>query len=161
MKLKRSLKEWSKPLCRHLVIGSSIVLMMWGFGVSFCFNVDDSLHYAFFVAKLNPINVSRGAYVIFEHTVLGQKKRLIKRVIGVAHDEIKVKGNEVWVNEKKIGKLKSFSKTGLPLSSIQASVIPEGFIFVAGTHPDSFDSRYENFGLVPICEVLARAYPVF
>jgi len=161
MKLQSSLKQWSKPLCRHLLIGSSIVLVMWNFGISFCFNVDDSVHYAFFLAKLNPINIPRGAYVIFEHIVLNEKKRLIKKVIGITHDEIKVKNNEVWVNEAKVGEIKSYSKTGLPLSPIQESCIPEGFIFAAGTHPDSFDSRYENFGLVPICEVLARAYPVF
>ena len=160
MKLKSSLKQWSRLLCRHLLIGSSIVLMMWGLRVSFCFNVDDSVHYAFFLAKLNPITVPRGAYVIFEHTVWGAKKRLIKKVVGIAHDEIKVRNNEVWVNETMVGKLKPSSKTRL-LSPIQEKIVPEGFVFAAGTHPNSFDSRYENFGLVPISEVLARAYPVF
>jgi len=162
MNLKHGLvKLWSNPLCRHVGIGISIILTMWGLGWSFCFNVDDSLSHSFFLVQLNPHVIPRDSYVIFDHTILGQQRRLVKKVVGIAQDEIQVKQDEVWVNEKRIGKIKPYSKEGLSLSRIAPGIIPEGFIFAAGTHKDSFDSRYENFGLVQKSQILARAYPVF
>ncbi|HEV2523950.1 MAG TPA: S26 family signal peptidase, partial [Gammaproteobacteria bacterium] len=60
-----------------------------------------------------------------------------------------------------IAAVKSYSEAGLPLNPIPPGIIPQGYLFVQGTHPDSFDSRYEAFGLIPVSRVLARAYPLF
>lgn len=40
------------------------------------------------------------------------------------------------------------TKEGDPLRPLSLDVIPEGYCFVIGDHPRSFDSRYEEFGLV-------------
>lgn len=49
----------------------------------------------------------------------------------------------------KIGKHKERSKDGRLLTPIKAGVIPPGKVFVVGDHERSFDSRYEELGLVP------------
>ena len=46
---------------------------------------------------------------------------------------------------------------GKPLTPISATSVPEGYVFVAGDHPNSFDSRYEEFGLVPIEKIWGKA----
>jgi signal peptidase I len=46
---------------------------------------------------------------------------------------------------------------GDPLTPLSAKVIPEGALFVLGDHPRSFDSRYEEFGLVKMENVWGKA----
>ena len=36
-------------------------------------------------------------------------------------------------------------------------IIPPGYVFVAGDNPNSFDSRYEEFGLVPMEKIWGKA----
>jgi len=48
----------------------------------------------------------------------------------------------------KIGKHKQRSKDGRLLTPIKAGVIPQGKVFVVGDHERSFDSRYEELGLI-------------
>lgn len=51
---------------------------------------------------------------------------------------------------------KTYTKTGQPLSRLPFKRVPAGFVFVQGDHPDSFDSRYEEFGLVHEKHLKAR-----
>ena len=44
---------------------------------------------------------------------------------------------------------------------MDTDVIPEGMVFVAGTHSDSFDSRYKEFGFVPLETVRGQVWPLF
>ena len=53
--------------------------------------------------------------------------------------------------------LQEKTSDGKPLTPISATSISEGYVFVAGDHPNSFDSRYEEFGLVPIEKVWGKA----
>jgi signal peptidase I len=46
---------------------------------------------------------------------------------------------------------------GDPLTPLSAKIIPEGALFVLGDHPHSFDSRYEEFGLVPVDKIWGKA----
>jgi len=46
---------------------------------------------------------------------------------------------------------------GKPLTPISAKVIPKNYVFVAGDNPNSFDSRYEEFGLVPVQKIWGKA----
>ena len=59
-----------------------------------------------------------------------------KRLLGLPGDEIKSLP------------LKKLSKDLKPLHPINSKIVPEGYVFVATDHPDSFDSRYQEFGLV-------------
>lgn len=40
---------------------------------------------------------------------------------------------------------------------IPEEIIPPGYVFVAGNNPNSFDSRYEEFGLVPMEKIWGKA----
>ncbi len=46
---------------------------------------------------------------------------------------------------------------GDPLTPLSTKVIPEGTLFVLGDHVRSFDSRYEEFGLVKVENVWGKA----
>jgi len=50
---------------------------------------------------------------------------------------------------------------GKPLTPLSAEIVPEGYVFVAGDNPNSFDSRYEEFGLVPQEKIWGKAIAVF
>lgn len=53
------------------------------------------------------------------------------------------------------------TKEGRPLTPLVLNefgmTIPKGYVFVAGDHPQSFDSRYEEFGLVPVEKIWGKA----
>ena len=45
----------------------------------------------------------------------------------------------------------------IPEGIIPSGIIPPGYVFVAGDNPHSFDSRYEEFGLVPMEKIWGKA----
>ena len=45
---------------------------------------------------------------------------------------------------------------GSPFNGL-SDIIPEGYLFVAGDNPQSFDSRYAEFGLVPQSKIFGKA----
>ncbi len=45
----------------------------------------------------------------------------------------------------------------IPEGIIPKGIIPPGYVFVAGDNPHSFDSRYEEFGLVPMEKIWGKA----
>lgn len=49
------------------------------------------------------------------------------------------------------------TKGGDPLTPLKANIVPAGYVFVAGDHPRSFDSRYEEFGFVPLDKIWGKA----
>ncbi len=68
------------------------------------------------------------------------KMPLIKRVVAVPGDSVSVSENGVWIN----GVLLSDSRPrrfDLPVAWGE-HVVPPGYVWVAGEHLDSFDSRY-------------------
>ena len=76
---------------------------------------------------------------------------VVKKIVGVAGDTLSydIEGN-LWVGcNLKVGKPKKKSKDGKILTPIEAGVIPKGMVFVAGNHERSFDSRYQELGLIP------------
>jgi len=68
---------------------------------------------------------------------------LAKMIVGLPGDIIDMKERTITVNGKDKGEIAS------GMEGIHPQVIPPGYYFVLGTHKESFDSRYEEFGLVP------------
>lgn len=70
-----------------------------------------------------------------------------KRVLGLPGDRILRRKNSLRVGSQTLHLL-SETKEGQPLTPLTFNIVPEGTLFVVGDHPRSFDSRYEEFGLV-------------
>jgi len=72
-----------------------------------------------------------------------------KKVVGVSGDSIQHPPQ------------KSHTLSGLPLTPLQADSVPMNHVYVLADHPDSFDSRYEEFGLVSAEHIVGRAFPLW
>lgn len=94
-------------------------------------------------------------------TIYTKNQHFTKRVIGVAGDVITIKNDWVFINEQKIAELKLTTKKGQTLSPIKEQIIPQQYFFVVADHQDSFDSRYQEFGLVREDYIEGKAYPVW
>jgi conjugal transfer pilin signal peptidase TrbI len=84
---------------------------------------------------------------------------LVKEIAGTAGDTLTydATGN-LWVGRQlRVGKPRKKAKDGRTLTPIKPGVIPEGMAFVMGSHERSFDSRYEELGLVPKRHLRGRA----
>lgn len=90
-----------------------------------------------------------------------ENQRYLKIVGGARGDRVSVKNNSVFVNNKKIGEFLSKTLKGLPLTPIEEQIIPDGKVFVYGTHPRSYDARYKEFGLVDETSVQAKLWKLY
>ncbi|HQR76548.1 MAG TPA: S26 family signal peptidase, partial [Burkholderiaceae bacterium] len=75
-------------------------------------------------------------------------------------DVVTVRGREVFVNGEPVGLAKTHTFDRRPLEPIGPTVIPPGHLYVQGTSPDSFDSRYSMSGLVRVQDVKSRVIPL-
>lgn len=102
-------------------------------------------------------DVKRGdlAYIRGHRNKLFQKD-FMKRVVGLPGDAIVLQDGALWVGQRWIGRVLSKTRQGVPLTPIAESVVPHGTLFVVGDHERSFDSRYQEFGLVKQSEVWGK-----
>ncbi|MBY0501646.1 MAG: signal peptidase I [Alphaproteobacteria bacterium] len=127
------------------------------------------IHYALF---LKSASINRGDIVLIPNypvPYVGEKS-LSKRVFGLPGDRISRDKEGIKIasqdpdlknsNPKHLPLLEKTSK-GEPLTPLSERVIPAGYVFVAGDNTRSFDSRYEEFGLVPIEKIWGKALAVF
>lgn len=128
------------------------------FFVEFLYSETPSWPYSYFL-HLKRITPVKGDMGVFWHKGRGQK--IIKRVIGTAGDKI-VQDSEgmIWVNNQKIGKPFSHGSDGKSLHSIKAQTIPEGYVFMYSPHEKSFDSRYQEVGLIPLKILMGKVIPL-
>ncbi|KAB2832453.1 MAG: signal peptidase I, partial [Caedimonadaceae bacterium] len=49
------------------------------------------------------------------------------------------------------------TKEGQTLTPLSLEIVPQGYFFVTGDHLRSFDSRYEEFGLVSMEKIYGKA----
>lgn len=108
------------------------------------------------------------------------KRPFAKRVLGLPGDLILKDKNKVTIvpktlvsktlvskaimpmtSEPVVLPLLEITSQGKPLTPISAEIVPEGYVFVAGDNLNSFDSRYEEFGLVPQEKIWGKAIAVF
>jgi conjugal transfer pilin signal peptidase TrbI len=133
------------------------------------FNVTPSLPYTVAITSRRTERLVRGDYVIYAfHGVATMHfpglrgQPFFKRVEGVAGDTVQVNGRRVLVNGKDVGLAKRFAAvTKLPLEPIAPQTIPPHYLYMHGTSPDSFDSRYRISGLVHVSDVIAVVRPLF
>ena len=152
---------WSLALVRLFVSHVPLLPVM--------FNWTPSLPYSVVYVDYWHGPVQRGDLVVYRFTgEAGQRdypglkeQAFFKRVAGMPGDTVTVAGREVFINGLLVGHAKTHTFDRRPLQPIAPTVIPPGFLYVQGTSPDSFDSRYRNSGLVPLRDVQAKVRPIF
>ena len=154
-------------LKKTLFIGfllTPLMIALWlTFGMGYCllFNTTYSLSHHVYIATSIQGQLQRGDYIAFKHSASGHM--VVKQVIGIEGDQIEYveQGAKVVVVHKKSLPLKEKRSNGIRLTPLNASIVPGEMVFVAGDHLDSFDSRYNEFGLVPLSTVRGRVWPLF
>lgn len=146
---------FSAPLAaRHLIVGV---------------NLGESLPGSVTLLRRNfgPGDIAPGKMVVFRirattARAFGYPPQALwgKIVAGMPGDRVSVDaGGNVTVGGRRVGRAKRRSSSGLPLTPVRDGLaVPEGFLFVAGTHEDSLDSRYRVFGLVEIARVVGVSF---
>ena len=82
----------------------------------------------------------------------------VKVIYGLEGQTITTQGQDVFLDGKYVATAKTHSLKGRPLTITKGGVIPKGKAFVLGSHRDSYDSRYEEIGFIPLASVISKAY---
>lgn len=98
-----------------------------------------------------------GDVIVFGTNLLqddGKKKDLVKRVIAVEGDHIKIEDSQVYVNDKLLDE--PYIHDNYTEGNIDM-VIPEDKVFAMGDNREkSLDSRYEDVGLVDEKDIMGK-----
>lgn len=90
------------------------------------------------------------------------KRPFIKMVGGLPGDQIKIIDREFYINDQFIGFAKFHSLKGDPLARAEiAGLIPEHKFFAYTLHRDSYDSRYQEIGLIDEKNIIGTAIAIF
>lgn len=101
----------------------------------------------------------RGDIIVFESDLKqddGSSKDLVKRVIGVSGDTVKIENNKVYVNGKELNE--PYINNEITEGDID-TVVPEGSVFVLGDNREiSLDSRYDTVGFISESDILGKVF---
>lgn len=123
--------------------------------VSVVHSTTNSAPYKYFL-MVKTLSPSKGDYTCLESAWYGG--RVIKKVIGLPGDLVTYDNFGVLsVGEMVIGKPHPRASDGRSLTPVQSGEIPEGYVFLRGHHDRSFDSRYQEMGLVPVKKLEGKA----
>ncbi len=134
-------------------LGFSIILVFSQF-VTFVVSETDSLPCHYFL-KFKMLSPTKGDYtVVFSQWYKG---KILKKIIGQENDKIWYDNQgHLWVNDFKVGKPKLYASDGRPLTPLRAQIIPKDYVFLYSSHELSFDSRYQELGLVPLPDLKGK-----
>ena len=107
---------------------------------------------------------NHGDVIVFETDLKqddGSNKDIVKRVIGVSGDHVKIENAKVYVNDEEISE--PYIHNEVTEGDID-TIVPDGTVFVLGDNREiSLDSRYDSVGFVDDSQILGkvviRLYP--
>ena len=134
-----------------LILGTCLVLVL-GFVLSqttLTINQSPSLSYKAFLCFKN-LTPQKGDFISIERhpTAYFDGLHYTKCLAGLPGEKIRISDKQVSIDGSLIGVLRSTTRDGKPLHPLKTTTIPKGYVFVSADNPSSFDSRYEEFGLV-------------
>ena len=128
-----------------------------------------SLDHRVFLLRPVPAQIETDDYLVFRHRDLAQvrqglganRERMIKRVGCRPGEWLQVDGEYRFsCNGRPLGQALATDSQGRPLPRFTHNgPVPVGQLFLVGTHPRSYDSRY--FGFVDAHEILHQALPLW
>lgn len=151
IRLKRCM---TKPSLKKGLMSFVVGFGVFGFlseRIHFIKSLTDSLpqHYFVHLPKMTP---QVGDLTLVRNQFYGSC--LIKKIIGQGGDRIRTDARgELWVGQQRVGKVYPQTGDGRKLTPTQSQVIPEGRVFLYSPHPKSFDSRYQEVGLVSVSDL--------
>jgi conjugal transfer pilin signal peptidase TrbI len=127
--------------------------------VYFCVSETTSLAQHYFL-HLPHVKPKLNDYTMVYSPWLNQK--IIKKIIGVGGDFIWFNQNgDCYIDTQWVGPLHPIAFDQRTLNPIESQTIPKDYVFLHGSHPYSFDSRYEELGLVPTSSLQGRVIPLW
>lgn len=96
--------------------------------------------------------VSRGDIAILDIMFKGEKKRIVKRIIGIEDDVINFKDNKLYVNGKQ--QFETYLEDDMVVCDMEFKV-PKGKVFVLGDNRNvSADSRTSSISYIDLSQAL-------
>lgn len=146
--------------------------VLWGFAIFFLVMFILKLLTPYLTIGLNPTHSISKSYVLIHRHAIPVRNQIIvfrqprqpihpantqfvKYLRGIPGDVVKVVGNQIWINDLPEALAIDLDPAGKPFAPLKFSgVLPPHKYLALGTAPDSFDSRYEAFGLVDEKEIV-------
>lgn len=101
----------------------------------------------------------RGDIIVFESDLQqedGSSKDLVKRVIGVSGDKVKIENSKVYVNGEEL--VEPYINDEVTEGDVD-TVVPKNSVFVLGDNREiSLDSRYESVGFIDDSDILGKVF---
>ena len=85
----------------------------------------------------------------------------VKKLVGLPGSVVSAQGREFFVDGAPVGRAKELARSGEALEIGPRGEIPDGHYYVAGSHPDSLDSRYQLTGWVGRKQIVGKAHRIF
>ena len=154
------LKEWVKSIALAVVIALVIRLFFFETFLVEGTSMHPTLqhHERLIVNKIvyNFKEPEQGDVIVFNYSI---RRDFIKRIIGLAGDEVEIRNGNLYVNEKLQEEPYIQNQAMYDFGPV---VIPEGHVFVLGDNRDnSMDSRDPAVGSISVERVKGKAMVVF
>jgi conjugative transfer signal peptidase TraF len=154
-----SFDAWKKPLAM-LGIYLFIYFIIGVFPYSIRINTTNSVPYTLFLSKqYEGKELIQNQYVTYRNP-LDKRIKLVKKVMGIPGDRIKANPMYVVVADRAFF-IERETKSGYFLSPLEDQVIPDREFFLGCDHPEGFDSRYADHGLVSSDKIEEVLWPIF
>ena len=125
-------------------------------------------HRVFFLLPA-PAKIESGDYLVFRHQGLSQMQQglrgdhdqMIKKVGCLPGDQLTInEANHFFCNGRSLGQALETDSKGRPLPIFSFNgPVPADKLFLVGTHPRSYDSKY--YGFIDVHEISHQALPLW
>ena len=150
---KKDIKEWTLTIIWAIAIYLLVSIFIFSARVD-----GDSMNptftdgnFLFATRNYLTSEYDHGDVIVFNSSTLG--KALIKRVIGVPGDTIKIEDQKVYVNGEEI---KEDYINNPPLENLEIKVTDGNYLVMGDNRQNSLDRRYELVGLVSKQQIMGK-----